>query len=132
MEKNLACPKCDGVLVRYAYSDEITLMRCRGCHGMLVEAAMLERIRRAVRADEFFDTGHPKVGRAMDSVTELRCPACGGAMGSAPHAEQRHVRIETCAACGMLFLDAGELIDLSHDSLLERVWQAVTGGLGKR
>ena len=99
---------------------------------MLLETGMLERIRRQIRADEFFDTGHPKVGRAMDRVTELFCPGCGEPMSSAPHAEQRHVQIESCETCGLLFLDAGELIDLSHDSVLERIWKAVTGGLDPR
>lgn len=117
---------------RQSFAGEITLMRCRGCRGMLLEAGTLERIRAAVRADEYFDTGHPKVGRAFDESEPFDCPACGQPMRSTPHPEQKHVRIELCDGCGALFLDAGELIDLSRDSLLERVWEAVTGRLGRR
>jgi hypothetical protein len=96
---------------------------------MLLEAGMLERIRTAVRAEEFFDTGHPKVGRAFDTPGSYACPACGAVMSTQPHPSQPHVRIESCAGCGALFLDAGELIDLAHESLLERIWDAVTGRL---
>jgi Zn-finger nucleic acid-binding protein len=125
----MKCPKCDALMQRHAMGEELSLMRCRGCKGMLLEAGMLERIRTAVRADEFFDTGHPKVGRALDDVDPFDCPVCGARMLSAPHPEQRHVRIEHCGGCGAIFLDAGELIDLSRDSLLERVWEAITGRL---
>ena len=126
----MKCPKCAGSMQVQKFSDDIVLLRCRGCYGMLLEAGMLERIRAAVRADEFFDTGHPKVGRAFDDAPPFDCPVCGAPMSSLPHPAQRHVRIESCAGCGALFLDAGELIDLSRDSLLERVWEAVTGRLG--
>lgn len=116
---------------RQSFADDIALLRCRGCHGMLLEAGMLERIQGVVRADEFFDTGHPKVGRALDDVDPFDCPGCGAPMISERHPHQRHVRIERCPACNALFLDAGELIDLTHDSLLERIWEAVTGRLGR-
>jgi Zn-finger nucleic acid-binding protein len=117
---------------RQVFGEGIELVRCRACRGMLLAEGMLDRIRDAVRADEFFDTGHPKVGRALDGAGPFDCPACGEPMRSLPHPDQKHVRIESCAACGALFLDAGELIDLSRDSLLERVWEAVAGRLGRR
>jgi len=126
---NLRCPKCSGTLARHAFTEDIALFRCTDCHGMLLEAGMLEKIRSQVRADEFFDVGHPKVGRALDGIAACRCPACGGAMSSVAHPEQTHVRIDSCEACGCVFLDAGELLDLSHDSLLERVWETIVAAL---
>jgi Zn-finger nucleic acid-binding protein len=119
-------------MMRQSLGEELALMRCGGCGGMLLETGVLERIRDAVRADEFFDTGHPKVGRALDEMDPFDCPACGQPMRSTPHPDQRHVRIERCDGCGALFLDAGELIDLSRDSLLERIWETLTGRLGRR
>jgi Zn-finger nucleic acid-binding protein len=125
----MKCPKCGGSLARHSYSESVAVARCHACHGMLLEAGMLERIREAVRADEFFDIGHPKVGRALDRPGSYSCPACGAAMDTRPHPTQPHVRIENCAGCGAIFLDAGELLDLSHESLLERIWDALTGRL---
>lgn len=93
---------------------------------------MLERISTAVRADEFFDIGHPKVGRTLDRVSVARCPACAGSMQRTPHPSQPHVSIDTCESCAAVFLDAGELLDLSHESWLERIWEALTRGLVRR
>ena len=107
---------------RQALGPAIELMRCVECGGLLLYPGMLERIRQTVRADEFFDIGHPKVGRALDAAAVSACPVCGGSMRSGAHPEQAHVRVEQCTACDALFLDAGELTDLSHDSMLERLW----------
>ena len=128
----MRCPKCDGVLGWSAYSETISVMRCKSCYGMLLEPGMLEKIRAEVRADEYFDVGHPKVGRSLDAVHEFDCPSCGGPMQSAPDPAQTHIHVESCSSCGAIFLDAGELLDLSHDTLLERLWTTLSGRLGLR
>lgn len=128
----MQCPKCNGIMGRYAYSESISLMRCKSCQGMLLESGMLEKIRAVVRADEYFDIGHPKVGRAFDRVQEYACPACSAPMRATAASRQGHIQIEVCSECSAVFLDAGELIDLSHDTFLERVWDAISGTLGMR
>jgi Zn-finger nucleic acid-binding protein len=128
----LPCPKCGATLAREAHSEGVSLWRCQGCKGMLLEAGVLERVRDTVRADEFFDIGHPKVGRALDAVPVSRCPACGGSMHRHSHPAQPHVFIDSCGDCAAVFLDAGELLDLSNESWLERLWESLTGKLVRR
>lgn len=130
--RSTRCPKCGETLARQVYSETLSVWRCRGCHGLVLGTDELEQVREAVRADQFFDTGHPKVGRALDAVPANACPACGGAMERRNHPRQRHVHVDACEVCGAVFLDAGELLDLSHESFLERVWEAVTGALVRR
>ena len=131
-ERSLFCPKCGEELLRQEFSGELSLWRCRGCKGMLLEAGMLERVSTVVRADEFFDIGHPKVGRALDVVSAALCPLCAGTMCRSRHPSQPHVFTDNCLTCFAVFLDAGELLDLSSESWLERLWEALTGGTGRR
>ena len=130
--RSTRCPKCGETLGRQVHSEALAVWRCRGCHGILLGPGELELIRESVRADQFFDTGHPKVGRALDAVPVNACPACGGSMERRSHPRQPHVHVDACRDCGAVFLDAGELLDLSHESILERVWEAVTGALVRR
>ena len=117
----MKCPKCSGVLVRQQYSDNIALHRCNDCCGIMLEPEILERIRAEVRADEFFDIGHAKVGDALDHIDRYDCPACKVPMVAGRDPKQIHIQFETCPKCRRLFLDAGELIDLSHETLMDKL-----------
>lgn len=125
------CSKCGGPLGHIAYSEDIAIWRCQSCCGMLLETGTLEKIRKAVRADEFFDVGHPKVGKALDTVAAISCPLCKAPMRSGHDPAQPHIQLDTCSGCGAVFLDAGELIDLSHQSLFERLYAMVRGAVDR-
>lgn len=128
---NMQCPKCEGVLTPQDYSDDISVHRCTECCGILLEPQMLERIRAQVRADEFFDIGHTKVGKVLNPIREYACPSCQAPMQAASDPRQVHVRFETCTVCGMLFLDAGELIDLSHETIMDKLLDIVVQVTGR-
>lgn len=121
------CPKCAGILAKHEFSDSIAAYRCGDCCGILIERDVLKRIRDEVRADEFFDIGHPKVGQAMDGIRTYNCPRCRQAMVPATNERQQHIRFETCSKCGLFYFDAGELIDFSNETVLEKVWGFLTG-----
>ncbi len=117
----IKCPKCRGVLQQTIFSRDISILRCSVCCGMLIDPDTIIKIRKAVRADEFFDIGHPKVGKALDKVDEMLCPSCDVPMRKETDAEQIHIKYETCPSCRRMFLDAGELIDLSQETLIDKL-----------
>ncbi len=60
----------------------------------------------------------PAAGTARGA---LNCPRDGQALIHMTALRQPHIRYESCTVCGGAFLDAGELRDLAHLSLKERL-----------
>ncbi len=116
------CPKCQGVMARLVKVSE-PVWRCGGCCGLWMSLPTRDRLLGQVEKIEFIE----KVAASGDSAEERdeaafdSCPECSGAMVSMVDADQPHVEFEQCATCGGVFLDAGELTDLSMLTLSERV-----------
>lgn len=58
-----------------------------------------------------------------DAVVKISCPRDGTGMIHLKHHRQTHVGYEQCYLCGGVFLDAGELDDLSSFTVVERIKQ---------
>jgi Zn-finger nucleic acid-binding protein len=101
--------------------DGVTVDRCRKCGGLWLDLGEKERLLARPEAVRAADTGPPVIGRHMDEQREIRCPRDGAVMVPVADPRQRHVRFESCSVCGGVFLDAGELTDLSELTLLERL-----------
>ncbi len=102
------CPVCrkellDGTL------EERPVRHCTNCRGVLATHdvfADVVRIRRARRKDE------QRVHEPLDArllERSLACPSCRDVMETHPYYGPGPVVIDTCARCGLLWLDPGEL-----------------------
>ena len=122
----MQCPKCGSTMskARAAYGD--TVDRCDHCHGLFVNESALEKLQREwflwPKADfRQLDSGNSGLGRPLDDIGDIHCPACGSQMSAISVRDQTHIWLEQCSACNGVFFDAGELTDLRYKTIVDRV-----------
>lgn len=112
------CPACEATLAAVEL-EGYPVHSCRGCHGMLVAHANFAdvvRIRRGRNRD--VQRMHAPIDpRAFER--RVPCPACSQTMDVHPYYGPGPVVIDTCAACGLLWLDGGEMTRI--ESALGRI-----------
>ena len=118
--QTLDCPKC-GTSMQRVYIAAAIIDRCEVCGGLWFDALERERLLQHPEAVQKLDCGPLAPARVMNKVTRIHCPRDGSAMIHQVDAQQRHVGFESCTICGGVYLDAGELRDLSEVTLLERL-----------
>jgi Zn-finger nucleic acid-binding protein len=91
-DRSMRCPRCAVDLAQIGVRDK---WRCTGCGGIWLGPAEL--------ADELGDHAG---AFASAGVPELGCPACQTELD---HGTLLAVRIDRCASCHHVWLDAGEL-----------------------
>lgn len=116
----LACPKCEAPMEQ-ASIGEVQIDRCRGCGGLWLDALEKEKLLAAPGQSRLADTGSAKIGKELDDQTQILCPRDRSRMIHMVDLRQSHVGFESCKVCGGVFLDAGELRDLAHYSVAERI-----------
>lgn len=114
----LDCPKCDGELETKSH-DEISILRCNNCYGLLIKPEMLEKMNDESMIEKALDVGRASIGRKFDKIEDIKCPACNIEMTRLTDPEQPHIWMETCPICHQIFLDAGEYTDLKHHTFAD-------------
>jgi len=112
----IECPKC-GARMQPVDCDGTVVDRCPTCGGMFFDLDEEEHIRRNKELVKKLDT-HPPSPDA-DAKVKIDCPRDGEPMVHVHDVQQHHVGYETCPACGGVYLDAGELKNLSEFSFGE-------------
>ena len=125
-DSRVDCPKCDGELESKTY-EEISVQRCNNCNGLLIEEAMLEKMKEEGQVEKFLDVGKASVGRKYDKIEDIECPLCKIEMTRLVDPEQTHIWIETCPLCHRIFLDAGEYTDLKHNTWTDVIKRFLKG-----
>ncbi|MBN1513159.1 MAG: zf-TFIIB domain-containing protein [Phycisphaerae bacterium] len=103
-----ACPVCHLPLLE-AVLEGNRVLYCERCRGILVNSAVfvdIIRIRRA-RYQGPVDRPLPLDKNALKR--HIQCPACEGLMDVHPYYGPGNAVIDTCARCGLIWLDHGEL-----------------------
>jgi Zn-finger nucleic acid-binding protein len=105
---------------------EVTLDRCTTCGGIWLDAGELDKLTQqsADVRDEAIkaDSGGAHRARSRTNTSAPRqCPRDGTVLVSVEHKQQSHVELDRCSTCLGMFLDAGELKDLSEFTLKERL-----------
>ena len=116
----MQCPKCSGEL-EVREHDPITLLRCNRCYGILIEDHMLTETFAQWMAESFLDVGAPSLGKKYDKIDDINCPICDIQMDKIEDPVQTHIWMESCPGCSRVFLDAGELTDLKHETFSDKV-----------
>jgi Zn-finger nucleic acid-binding protein len=81
---------------------------CEGCRGVLTTNADFPHIVRQRRAE----SAPVEVQSPLDREElnrQIDCPACGRRMETHPYHGGGNAVIDTCASCGLIWFDAGEL-----------------------
>ncbi len=103
-----ACPECQQPLAHgtLAAQPVWTCVRCRGVLATNEDFALIVKRVRA-RFDGPRETRRPVCESELSR--ELHCPACKRRMETHPYYGPGGVVIDSCAACHLVWLDAGEL-----------------------
>jgi hypothetical protein len=99
---------------------DITIDRCESCGGIWLDAGELDRLLAVKDAPQKVDTGRA-FSSSQAQAAIRKCPRDGTLLTSLAHHQQKHVTIDRCSSCMGIFLDAGELKDLSEFTLAERM-----------
>lgn len=112
------CPKCRAPM-KHVRVGEVLVDRCYACSGLWLDALEKEKLiadRQSVAAADAPTGPHTTVTRGR-----LHCPRDKSQLIEVRDPRQPHVCFESCTVCGGVFLDAGELKDLSERTLRERL-----------
>jgi Zn-finger nucleic acid-binding protein len=103
-----ACPVCRLPLQSAVVEDE-TVCYCDRCRGFLTPIPAFARAVARRRARRGPEDPHPGPFDPAELRRELHCPNCSGRMDAHPYAGGGSAVVDACEACGLIWLDAGEL-----------------------
>lgn len=121
-DSRLRCPK-DGTLMEkstIAGTGGVIVDRCAKCGAVWLDKNELERII-AAGAAEKVDLGPFGKDKPNGPIAPLQCPRDWTVLTEVADSKQMHVLVMVCSDCGGKLLDAGELIDLAHFTVGERI-----------
>jgi Zn-finger nucleic acid-binding protein len=108
-ERGHDCPICTQALLRATLDDRDPIELCERCKGILMSrkvfAVRLTARRRAAQTPSVVPT---PVDRG-ELQRHIACPNCKGKMLTDWYYGPGNIIIDTCPACDLLWLDAGEL-----------------------
>jgi len=96
--------------------DDYPVEACRGCAGVLLVDAMFAEVVRVRRAAY---NGPERMATPIDITqydTQRNCPGCGRPMETHPYYGPGNQVIDSCATCGYIWLDSGELAAIEQVS----------------
>ena len=118
------CPNCHIHLTQLLY-EGVPLDQCPACHGCYVTPSQMSRI--FAREEYDFPESIKRLAKSLPAVRssqriirkfntlpsnrlpDRRCPSCGAAVLRKFYTEAYLVEVEQCWACGLTWLDQGEL-----------------------
>lgn len=113
----MQCPKCSGTL-QVVVQDSIEIDRCDHCGGLWFDMLELDRLRRSGSVAAL-DTGDPGVGADLNRQARVNCPRCNTLMIPMVDLRQSHIWYESCGVCFGKWFDAGEIKDLSQETVFD-------------
>ncbi|HRX85839.1 MAG TPA: zf-TFIIB domain-containing protein [Phycisphaerae bacterium] len=109
----LACPLCAETLHEAVVAERPAAI-CTGCGGLLCAMEHFALIIRTRRAEYTGLENDPQALNRAELERDVRCPQCAAVMETHPYGGAGNVVIDTCASCGLVWLDPGELTALER------------------
>jgi Zn-finger nucleic acid-binding protein len=120
----LRCPR-DGTVMERVTLGTMSVDRCDICRGMWLDLGELQKLVARPTAAATLDPPMTLAStREMNKsmlVGAMVCPRDGETLRERADAKQEHVRVDECPSCKGVFLDAGELRDLSEHTIGEKL-----------
>ncbi len=108
-------------------AEGVTIDRCAKCGALWLDAHEMEAIF-AMGAASQVDLGPFGKDKPNGPIAPLHCPRDHTLLVEVADKKQMHVLIMLCTDCGGKLLDAGELMDLSEFTMMERLRAALRLG----
>jgi len=110
----MKCPKCQSNMEQVV-TPFGEVERCSSCQGLWIDAFEQEDM---LQIAQGIDTGNGEVGKQNNEIGKIKCPCCPNSqMLRMVDAKQPHIWYESCPTCYGRYFDAGELTDLSENTL---------------
>lgn len=126
----LPCPKCH-IRMDRVDAKGVDVDRCVKCGGIWLDQGELDSILKTKDAVKNvvagLDTGPATQAAKRHMISGCKCPRDTSTLITMVDLKQTHINYEACTVCGGVFMDCGELKDLSQFTLRERL-----GGLLSR
>jgi Zn-finger nucleic acid-binding protein len=103
------CPICHTALTRAVLDDRAAIEICDGCKGILMPLHTFAETVTARRHAARTPSVTPVPADRGELDRRVRCPACAAPMITDWYYGPGNIIIDTCEACGLVWLDAGEL-----------------------
>jgi Zn-finger nucleic acid-binding protein len=108
-ERGHDCPICRMALTRAILDDRDAIEVCDRCKGMLMPLPTFAKTVTARRRAARTAGVAPVPTDPKDLDRRIRCPDCAAPMITDWYYGPGNIIIDTCEACGVVWLDAGEL-----------------------
>lgn len=108
-ERALDCPLCRAPLAKSLLDHSFVVEHCERCRGVLVQRADFAE---SVTVRRLNATGPPVPPVPLDRrelERKVTCPSCQAPMDVHPYYGPGNVVIDTCSRCDLVWLDYGEL-----------------------
>jgi Zn-finger nucleic acid-binding protein len=117
------CPLCAAPLASALLDDAFDVEHCERCRGLLLARRTFAEAITRRRARE---AGPPAAPVAMDPrelQRVVQCPSCHARMDVHPYYGPGNVVIDTCSRCDLIWLDVGELRQITEAGGRDRGWR---------
>lgn len=114
------CPH-DQVAMERLKIGENFIDRCPTCGGIWLDRHEIARIIDRTPSGSTLDAGPVRGARRRHSIDRPHCPRDRSPLIEMIDKNRPHVVVDACTVCGGVYLDAGELKDLSVYTLGERL-----------
>ncbi len=101
------CPVCQTPLADASLESQ-DLLYCTHCHGMLLDMEKFVPLLEVLREHRYW-SGSSQTPRQFDAARVLDCPLCKHQMDEHLYGGGGNMDVDSCEACGVLWLDRGEL-----------------------
>jgi Zn-finger nucleic acid-binding protein len=105
----LPCPVCAGPLATALLDSAYRVRHCEACRGLLIACGDFADAVARRRSRESGPPAPPVPLDPRDLKRRLGCPSCRAAMDVHPYYGPGNVVIDTCSGCNLVWLDFGEL-----------------------
>ena len=118
-----SCPLCAAQLVKALLDDVFAVEHCERCRGILLPRATFAEAVTRRRARESGEPERPVPLDRRELERVVACPSCRSQMDVHPYYGPGNVVIDSCQSCDQIWLDFGELEQITTAGGRDRGWR---------
>jgi Zn-finger nucleic acid-binding protein len=122
----VTCPACQRELELASVKGR-RILHCPNCQGLLTKRPTFLRIVRERRNEAEVPPDPPRPLNRAELDRTLICPFCDRVMDTHPYYGPGNVVLDSCAHCGVIWLDFGELGIIVNAPGADRQWRLEWG-----